>query len=519
MSTAGTLSDRSKKDLAELARRRGVRGWEGMNKDELLKALARNTASKNKPAMKTSRIPARSVGKSPAGKATPKSAPKVAVKPIVKEIAKPTAKSAAKITKPGKTETTEASAGAIRSSAGSIPSPAVNGTHGSTVLNNGPATKASTTSIPPKSATPSIQSKASTPSGKNATPPSPTPSIQSKASTPPGKNATPPSPTPSIQSKASTPPGKNATPPSSTGAKSDAAKAVMGKVLLTPAPQAKELPKEPVPAKPFSPPVKDRIIMAVHDPYWLHVSWELSSQSVQRAEAALKQDWYGAKLIIRLYDVTSQDTTSTSETPIRDIPIESDGSNWYINVSQPPRQYRADLGYISRRGMLFVLARSNVVTPPKAGSSEAIHAGWNMDTKKAERILAMSTGFESSGNQELREVFEERLKKSLGAPKETGFGSGATPPGSLKKFFFEIDAKLIVFGRTDPTAHLTLGNDPIKLNADGTFVMSFSLPDSRQIIPAVATSVDGVEERTIVLAVERNTKYLDPMIHDQMNEI
>jgi hypothetical protein len=266
-------------------------------------------------------------------------------------------------------------------------------------------------------------------------------------------------------------------------------------------------------------PVKDRIIMAVHDPYWLHVSWELSAQSVQRAEAALKQDWYGAKLIIRLYDVTSQDTTSTSETPIRDIPIESDGSNWYINVSQPPRQYRADLGYISRRGILFVLARSNVVTPPKAGSSEVIDAGWNMDTKKAERILAMSTGFESAGNPELRELFEERLKKSLGAPKETGFGTGATPPGSLKKFFFDIDAKLIVFGRTDPTAHLTLGNDPIKLDANGTFMMSFSLPDSRQIIPAVATSADGVEERTIVLAVERNTKYLDPMIHDQMNEI
>jgi hypothetical protein len=89
----------------------------------------------------------------------------------------------------------------------------------------------------------------------------------------------------------------------------------------------------------------------------------------------------------------------------------------------------------------------------------------------------------------------------------------------VKKFFFEIDAKLIVFGRTDPAAHLTLNNDPIKLNPDGTFRMTFNLPDSRQIIPAVAASADGVEERTIVLAVERNTKHLDPMIHDQMNEV
>ena len=29
-----------------------------------------------------------------------------------------------------------------------------------------------------------------------------------------------------------------------------------------------------------------------------------------------------------------------------------------------------------------------------------------------------------------------------------------------------------------------------------------------------ATSSDGMEEQTIVLAVERNTKRLDPMIHD-----
>jgi hypothetical protein len=44
--------------------------------------------------------------------------------------------------------------------------------------------------------------------------------------------------------------------------------------------------------------------------------------------------------------------------------------------------------------------------------------------------------------------------------------------------------------------------------------MRFSLPEGRQIIPAVATSPDGVEERTIVLAVERNTKHLEPMIKD-----
>ena len=77
---------------------------------------------------------------------------------------------------------------------------------------------------------------------------------------------------------------------------------------------------------------------------------------------------------------------------------------------------------------------------------------------------------------------------------------------------------MIVYGKTDPTASVTLQNEPVKLRPDGTFTMRFSLPDSRQIIPAVATSTDGMEEQTIVLAVERNTKRLDPMIHDLYGE-
>jgi hypothetical protein len=61
---------------------------------------------------------------------------------------------------------------------------------------------------------------------------------------------------------------------------------------------------------------------------------------------------------------------------------------------------------------------------------------------------------------------------------------------------------------------VTLQGEPIKLRPDGTFTMRYSLPDSRQIIPAVAMSADGVEERKIVLAVERNTKHLEPVINE-----
>ena len=87
-------------------------------------------------------------------------------------------------------------------------------------------------------------------------------------------------------------------------------------------------------------------------------------------------------------------------------------------------------------------------------------------------------------------------------------------PASGRDFHFQIDAELIVYGTTEPTARVTLQGEPVQLRPDGTFTVRFSLPDSRQIIPAVASSADGIEERTIVLAVERNTKELEPMIHE-----
>jgi hypothetical protein len=277
-------------------------------------------------------------------------------------------------------------------------------------------------------------------------------------------------------------------------------------------------PEKDLSAKNKNSPAKDRIVLMVPDPHWLHAVWELAFQSVLRAESALGQDWHGAKPILRLFDVTSSDTTSTSEAPIRDIPIHGGCSHWYIDIPQPPRSYRVDVGYLSRRGQFYVLARSNVVTPPKAGASEPVEEGWAADLDKiggAERVLAMSTGFETaSGPSQLKEFFDEQFKRPA---KEGAFGTGALP-GKLKKFHFHIDAELLVFGRTDPAATVTLQNEKVPIRPDGTFSMRYSLPDSRQIIPAVATSADGLEEQTIVLAVERNIKRLDPMTHDMYGE-
>src|SRR5271166_750268 len=131
---------------------------------------------------------------------------------------------------------------------------------------------------------------------------------------------------------------------------------------------------------------KDRIIVLARDSYWLHAYWELSRTTLARAQAALGQDWHAARPILRVMDVSSEDTTSATESHVRDISIHGGVSNWYIDVLEPPRSYRIDIGYLSRRGKFYVLARSNVVTTPRAGVTDALDENWANVQKQFERI-------------------------------------------------------------------------------------------------------------------------------------
>ena len=261
---------------------------------------------------------------------------------------------------------------------------------------------------------------------------------------------------------------------------------------------------------------KDRVIVMVRDSYWLHAYWEITRQSVSRARAALGQRWHGAIPVLRLYEMENDSTTNSERKIVRDVQIHGGVSNWYLDVDNPPMSFQIDIGYLAEDGSFLGLARSNVVVTPQSGSAGSSDGNWQGVAEDFDRIYALSGGYEQSGGQsDLKALFEERLRRPMGSPMVTRFGMGAQSLNrSRQQITFNVDAELIVHGVTDPRAHVTLKGEPVRLESDGTFSVRLNLPDRRQVLPVVASSADGVEQQTIVLAVERNTKTMEPIIRE-----
>ena len=175
---------------------------------------------------------------------------------------------------------------------------------------------------------------------------------------------------------------------------------------------------------------KDRLVVMVRGPYWLHVYWELTPTGIVRAQAALGELWHTAKPILRLLTVSSPGSSTASERVARDIPIHGGVTNWYVDVLNPPQTYRMEIGYLATNGRFFSLARSNTVVTPSSPADEKLDNHWSEVVEDCDKIYAMSGGYSPEVNSsELQEVLEERLRRPVGSSIGNRYGTGARIPG------------------------------------------------------------------------------------------
>jgi hypothetical protein len=252
---------------------------------------------------------------------------------------------------------------------------------------------------------------------------------------------------------------------------------------------------------------RDRMVLMVRGPHWLHAFWEITPRSIARAQSALGQDWHGARPILRVIRLESGTQASASARVVREIEVHGGVKNWFVDVREPMR-CRVEIGYLSTSARFHSLARSNPVSVPSASQTDTLDTHWGEIASDCDRIYSMSGGYSPENNStELQELFEERLRRPMVTPATRSIADDDDEEGR-PELELQVDAEVIVYGATLPNARVTLQGEPVKLQPDGTFRVRVEMPNKRQVLPIVATSPDGAARHMVVMAVERNTKVL-----------
>ena len=286
-----------------------------------------------------------------------------------------------------------------------------------------------------------------------------------------------------------------------------------------------------------------RVVFLPRDPQWAYVFWEISDGDRQQAQQA-----GASQLCLRVADVTGLSGGGSHPHTLQEVAVNSHATEWYLPVPLSDRDYRVELGYRKGGGGWISLATSAVARVPALHPSEQIYdqfVPFSLDTTPLQPgQQAPQAGTNTSTDSRSDNSLHERLYQAATLPatrwrhlgrgseafhederggsssglaaggQSSGVGvwasgrneSGAGAMASRQRAFWLVaDAELIVYGATDPSARLSIGDEEVPLSSDGTFRVQVPFRDGQQIYPIKAVAADGEQKRNITLEFERRT--------------
>jgi hypothetical protein len=222
----------------------------------------------------------------------------------------------------------------------------------------------------------------------------------------------------------------------------------------------------------------NRITLLPRDPWWIFTYWDISEGKINEVISSIPvYERENLRWILRVYDVTSVKSFDGSNANFSfDIDISFEANNWYINVNNPERDWCVEIGLINPFGKFFPIARSNTIKTPCFGISSIIDEEWALPDEEYYKVLGVYDLGKSSLERKKR--FEEIIKHQISSPLASwGVSSLFSERVPLKeKFFLEVWTELILYGRTEPDAEVTVEGKKVALRPDGTFSLRYSLP-------------------------------------------
>src|ERR1700677_3360801 len=298
-----------------------------------------------------------------------------------------------------------------------------------------------------------------------------------------------------------------------------------------------------------------KLYLTARDLNILFAYWDLSQVQYQEAARAA----HDGKVFLEVY--------VPGEGRVQQIHIWDSHKNWYLQVNRPDTQFVAQLGYYRPDGGFEVLARSSEVRTPRDTLSPNTDARFvTIPFKVSFRDLFDMVASLAQPGEELAETlarlqrsdhelpFQARVPRDLTPTEadelleylgdeeirrrmvgsfeiteilkkrfETMVSSGqwassagawvtsvSSPFGASfgreRGFHMHVNAELIIYGGTEPSAKVRIDGQDITLSKDGTFSYHFVFPDGQFHIPIDATSADGVERRIALLSFLRMTE-------------
>lgn len=227
---------------------------------------------------------------------------------------------------------------------------------------------------------------------------------------------------------------------------------------------------------------REELLATPQGSHWIVVAWKLTPEILDRAEASLGKDWHLATPVLRVFDVNARDDTSPAKRCLSTIPLHGAVDHWYVPIADPRRVYELQIGYQSPKGKFFLLARTGALKMPLPGSPQA-------------------RKYDAQRSESAHTIAEANLRFPIRGSSAIRFSQDVS---------LVVEADLSVVGKATPHSHVTCQDQVVPTGPDGSFEVRLALEEGRQVIPLEAISPDGCQSRTVIVAIERNTKTLDP---------
>lgn len=251
---------------------------------------------------------------------------------------------------------------------------------------------------------------------------------------------------------------------------------------------------------------EDRIVLMTRDPEWIFAYWEITPASWRRACTHWPDEQ--CHPVLRLYELTGNNTHTSGYFDIHLAPFSQ---SWHIHTGKTGSHFRAAIGVRTPDTAFQEIALSNIVSTPPGRVSKIVDEEWLTLEALYERPYFQPGHSPIKWQKELRMglVGPEEYPTSPGFLSPMGASPAFTPGKAPAPFYLEINAELVLYGKTSADASVTIAGEPVQVRPDGTFTLRHCLPNGSLVLPIQAISTDG-QRKTITPVITRVTYSQNP---------